>query len=149
MTVEAGLALTVEPVVVFNAVDGLHKYVPAPFAVSIADCPLQIVGDGDTMITGIGFTVTLICDVAVHPFKSPVTVYVIVEDGLAVTLAPVVALNAVEGLHAYVFAPLAVSVADCPVQIVGHDETESVGVGLTVTVTCAVAVHPLMSPVTV
>ncbi len=37
-----------------------------------------------------------------HPFRSPVTVYVVGEDGLAVTLAPVVELNAVDGLHEYV-----------------------------------------------
>jgi hypothetical protein len=42
-----------------------------------------------------------------------------------------------------------VSVADCPIQIVWVGETESTGNGLTVTVTCAVAVHPFAFPVTV
>ena len=72
-----------------------------------------------------------------------------VEFGLAVTEEPVVALNAVEGLHVYELAPLAVRVVDCPSQIVA-EETVMTGSGFTVTVTCAVAEHPLASvPVTV
>ena len=71
------------------------------------------------------------------------------EDGLAITLGPVVIFNAVEGLHEYVLAPLAVSVVFCPVQMVMSGETVTTGIGFIVTVTCAVAVHPLASPVTV
>ena len=71
----------------------------APFAVSVVDCPLQIVTAGETVTTGSGFTVTVICAVAVHPFKSPVTVYVVVEAGVARTLAPVDELNVDDGLH--------------------------------------------------
>ena len=67
--------------------------------VSIVDCPLQIVCDGETASTGKGLTVRVTCDVAVHPLMSPVTVYVVVEEGLAVTLAAVVELNAIEGVH--------------------------------------------------
>jgi hypothetical protein len=48
-----------------------------------------------------------------------------------------------------VFDPLAKSVADCPEQIGAGVETFTTGTGLTVTVTCAVAVHPLDVPVTV
>jgi hypothetical protein len=44
----------------------------------------------------------------------PVTVYVVVETGVAVTLAPVVALRPAEGLHEYVVAPLAVRLAPTP-----------------------------------
>jgi hypothetical protein len=94
-------------------------------------------------------TVTVTCAVTVHPKASPVTVYVIVEDGLAVTLAPVVELRFVAGDHVYVLAPLAVSVALCPMQMVGFGVTVTTGIGFTVTVTCAVAVHPRTSPVTV
>jgi hypothetical protein len=43
---------------------------------------------------------------------TPVTVYVVVVVGVAVTEAPVVALKPVAGVHVYVFAPVAVSVAD-------------------------------------
>ena len=71
-----------------------------------------------------------------------------VEDGLAVTDEPVVALNAVDGLQVYVFAPVAASVVLCPTQIV-TGATVMVGWLAIVTVTCAVAVHPLASPVTV
>ena len=54
-----------------------------------------------------------------HPFTSvPVTVYVVVEVGLAVTVEPVVELSPVAGDQMYVTAPLAVSVAVCcPTQI--------------------------------
>ena len=72
----------------------------------------------------------------------------VVAFGFAVTDEPVVALSAVEGLHVYVLAPLAVSVALCPAQIVAG-ETLITGWLAIVTVTCAVAVHPLASPVTV
>ena len=65
---------------------------------------------GDTLMTGWLAIVTVTCAVAVHPKASPVTVEVVVEEGLAVTLGPVVVLSEVDGLHEYVFAPLAVSV---------------------------------------
>jgi hypothetical protein len=53
----------------------------------------------------------------VHPFKSPTTVYVVVVVGFAVTEVPVELLSVAAGLQIYVFAPVAVSVADCPAQI--------------------------------
>ena len=62
-----------------------------------------------------------------------------VEDGLATTVAPVVVLRDVAGLQAYVFAPLAVSVVFCPVQMVMLGETATTGMGFTVTVICAEA----------
>mgnify|MGYP006957740211 CR=1 FL=1 len=84
-----------------------------------------------------------------HPDKFPITVYVVVEEGVAVTLAAVDELNEEEGLHKYVFAPVALRVVDCPLQILSSGETEITGYGLTVIVTCAVAVHPSKSPMTV
>ena len=72
----------------------------APFAVSVADCPVQIAAGGVTVTTGNGFTVTVTCAVAEHPLASaPVTVYVVVEDGLAVTGEPVEALRSVVGVQ--------------------------------------------------
>ena len=69
---------------------------------------------------------------------------------MAVTLEPVLALRFVEGVQVYVLAPLAVSVTDCPVQTAAGVFTVATGRGLMVTVTCAVAEHPLASvPVTV
>jgi hypothetical protein len=60
-------------------------------------------------------------------------VYVVVEDGLAETEVPVELLNVAVGLQLYVFAPLAVSVVDCPLQMV-EGATLITGSGLTVTV---------------
>jgi hypothetical protein len=75
--------------------------------------------------------------VAVHPLVVPVTVYVVVTVGFAVTVAPVVEDNPVEGLHVYVVAPLAVSIVLPPVQIVAEDGvTTTTGTGFTVAVTC-------------
>jgi len=48
----------------------------------------------------------------------PVTIYVELEEGLALTEVPVVADNPVDGLQAYVLPPLAVSATDCPLQSV-------------------------------
>ena len=65
-------------------------------------------------MTGSGFTFTVTCVDAVQPLLSvPVTVYVEVEEGFAVTVEPVVALSPVAGDQMYVVAPLAVSVAVC------------------------------------
>ena len=83
-----------------------------------------------------------------HPFKSPTTVYVVVEVGFAFTEVPVELLSVEAGLQMYVFAPLAVSVADCPLQIVAG-ATVMFGWLAMVTVTCDVAVQPREFPVTV
>ena len=83
-----------------------------------------------------------------HPFRSPTTVYVVVIVGLALTEVPVELLSVAAGLQMYVFAPLAVSVADCPLQIVAG-ATVMFGWLDMVTVTCAVAVQPNEFPVTV
>lgn len=106
------MAVTEEPVAALNPVEGDHEYVFAPFAVSVVFCPVHKVMFGETVTTGTGFTVTVTCAVAVQPRASPVTVYVVVDTGFAVTLEPVAELNPVAGLQVYVFAPLAVSVAD-------------------------------------
>src|SRR5258706_16246232 len=100
---------------------------------------------------GCGFSLIVSCVEAVHPLLSvPVTVYVVVDDELAVTGEPVDALRFVDGVQLYLCAPPAVSVADCPLQIAGGGVTVTTGSGLTVTVTCVEAVHPLLSvPVTV
>ena len=57
-------------------------------------------GGGVTVTTGSGFTVTVTWVVAVEPLLSvPVTVYVVVEEGFAVTLEPVVELRFVDGVQ--------------------------------------------------
>jgi hypothetical protein len=148
VVVDAGLAVTLVPVVALSPVAGDHAYVLAPFAVSVADCPAQIADGVFTVTTGSGLTVTVTCPVAEHPLEVPVTVYVVVVVGFAVTGEPVDALSPVEGVHEYVVAPVAVSVVDCPLQIEMLGETVSI-IPFTVTVTCADAVHPFIVPVTV
>jgi hypothetical protein len=77
----------------------VQAYVVAPLAVSVAVWPGQIVGEL-TAVTGTGLTVTVTVVVAVHPAAEvPVTVYVVVAGGLAVTEAPVVVLSPVAGDH--------------------------------------------------
>jgi len=72
----------------------------APLAVKVAGDPAHMLGEF-TVIVGFGFTVTVDVVVPVQPAAEvPVIVYVVVAAGLAVTLAPVVALKPVEGLHA-------------------------------------------------
>ena len=50
-------------------------------------------------MTGWLAIVTVTCAVDVQPKASPVTVYVVVADGVAVTLEPVDALSVADGLH--------------------------------------------------
>ena len=87
-----------------------------------------------------------------QPLKSvTITVYVVLAVGVAVTVEPVVALNPVEGLQAYVVPPAAVSVELPPRQTdAGEAVAVAMGLELTVTVTVAVFVHPFaFVPITV
>ena len=95
------MALTVAQVVQLNPVAGVHTYVFAPLAVMLTFPPGQIAGaDGVTVIVGLGFTVTVTVAVFVHPLTAvPVTVYVVVTVGDAVTVAHVVQLRPVAGVH--------------------------------------------------
>jgi hypothetical protein len=88
--------------------------------------------------------------VAVQPAALvPVTVKVVVAPAVKVGLAPVEALNPVDGFHVYVAAPEAV-METVPVEQTEGLETLTVGFGLTVTVPVAVAVQPAaLVPVTV
>ena len=55
-------------------------------------------GVADTDMVGVGLTVMLtVCGALVQPAVVPVTVYVILEVGVAVTGEPVVALKSVLG----------------------------------------------------
>ena len=121
---DAGLAVTVAPVVALKPVAGLHVYVPpapAPDPVRLTELPLQnVVGpEGFIVIVGGGVTVTTMLAVAGKqaPTAVPVTVYVVVDGGLATTEAPVVALNPVAGDHVNVVAvPEAFNVTLPPAQ---------------------------------
>ena len=64
--------------------------------------PIQILADeGETVIVFTEFTVTMDDCLLVQPFEAvPVTVYVMLVLGFAVTFAPVVVFNPVDGVHA-------------------------------------------------
>jgi hypothetical protein len=61
------MAITVEPMDELKPMAGLHVYVFAPLAVSVAESPLQMVIEGESARTGRGKTVIVTCDVALHP----------------------------------------------------------------------------------
>ena len=121
----------------------------APLAVNSELAPEHIaagLADADTV--GNGFTVTLTVAVPVHPaVLVPVTVYVVVELGVTVLLAPLPRLCD----QLYVLAPAAVNTEFAPLHIdAGLAVAVTVGNGLTVTLTVAVPVHPAaLVPVTV
>jgi len=113
---------------------------PEPaFALKVTDEPVQIVVALAVIVAlGALTTVTVTWSVFTHPFASvPVTVYVVVAVGFAVTAAVFVALKPVEGDHAYVDAPVAVKLALEPLQIVASTPALTVGRALTVTVVTA------------
>ena len=73
--VEGGNAWTNEPVVLLSPMAGLHIYVLAPDAVKVVGILSHIAVLGEMVRTGSGFTVTVVCAEAEHPFASvPVTV---------------------------------------------------------------------------
>jgi hypothetical protein len=97
--VDAGCATTEDPVVALRLVAGLHVYADAPDAVSVTLSPGHMAGEaGLTTTAGSGFTVTVTWAVSWQFCAlETVTVYVWVEDGFALTAAPVVALRPVAG----------------------------------------------------
>lgn len=68
----------------------LQVYEGAPPAVKVLVCPEQIVaGDAAALTVGVGLTVTTKLVVSAHPPLSPISVYVVVVDGLALIELPV------------------------------------------------------------
>jgi hypothetical protein len=63
--VTVGLAVTTEPVEALKVPAGAHVYEFAPFAVKVAEAPLQMVGEF-TVTVGVGLTVTVVTAVAVQ-----------------------------------------------------------------------------------
>lgn len=144
VVVAEGVTVTLVPV----RLPGCQVQLGDPVAVSVDGVPEHTVaGDAVALITGTGSTVTVTVAVLVHPVGVvPVTVYVVVADGVTVTLVPV----RLPGCHVHPVMPVAVSVDDAPAQMVAGD-AEAVAAGeLTVTVTVAVPVQPVaVVPVTV
>ena len=88
-----------------NPTGNVHTYVPAPLAVNVVVFgePLKFCEHNvfvPTILT-VGKPITLTCTVAkcVQVFCEPSTEYVVVTVGLAVVLAVLVVVNAVEGVH--------------------------------------------------
>ena len=134
-----------------NPLAGLHKYVPPPPAVKIVEPPLQIVTFALVVAVGTVFTVITTDDVAVHPLTFvTVTVYVVVELGVATGVAEVALLKEPDGNQEYDTPPLAPNVVEEPLQILAADPALAIGKELTVTITVLVEVQPFTSvPTTV
>ena len=101
-------------------------------------------GFADALTVGGTFTITVTVADALHPAALvPITVYVVVVVGLAVTVAPVVALNPVAGDQPYVIPPEAVNETPVlPKQIDGADgDTAIVGFAFTVMAYCGVVAN--------
>lgn len=93
-----------------------------------------VVSAGPTFSTGKGFTVTTAVSAFAHPLMSvPVTIYVAVLVGLALTVEPEVPLKPAAGDQAYVLAPAAFKLVAEPLQMLA-ELTEMEGSGFMVTV---------------
>lgn len=123
----------------------------APLATSVAPTPEHTAAE-DGLIVKVGVAVTVIIDesIAEQLPLVPVTVYVVVTAGEAVTIAPVVELRPVNGLHEYVVAPLAVRLTLLPEHIDdAGGAMVTVGVLPTVITIESILVHFPVLPVTV
>lgn len=121
---------------------GIQVYVAAPLPVSVVVLPAQMVPLEIVAVTfGVAFTVMTCVAVFEQPAETvPVTVYVVVVVGETVTEVPL----SDPGIHVYVVAPLPVSVAELPEQIVAPvEEIDTVGCAPTVMATVLVPVQPL------
>ena len=97
-----GVATTIAPVAGTNPVDGVQVYDVAPLAVIVTDWPGQSVlgPESEIVILGLELTVIVIGAELEQPAAVvPVTVYVVVPGGVAVTTAPVAGTRPVTGNH--------------------------------------------------
>ncbi len=144
MVVVVGVTTTLVPV----KFPGFHVYDAAPVPVSVELDPAQmLVGEDVAVTVGLVLTFKFTVAVPIHPnVFVPVTEYVDVTVGVTTIVEPVKA----PGFHVYVEPPVAVKVAEVPLQIsVGLIVAEIVGLGLTVKVTVCVLVHPrVVVPIT-
>ena len=123
----------------------VQVYVVAPPPFSVTDSPWQTVVALAVVVTaGTGLTVIVLVAVAEQPAVVPVTVYVVVAEGMNET--PFVT----PPVQVYEAAPPPFSVTDCPWQtVVALAVLVTVGTGLTVINRVAVAEQPAAVPVTV
>ena len=80
---------------------------------------------------------------------APVTVYVVVMVGVAVTVDKDVELKLPPGFHVYVLPPDTVNVLEPPKHIADDGDTVNEGALTTLTVTTALVVQVLLAPITV
>ena len=108
------MAITTLPVVALKPVVGDHEYVGLLLdAVKVVEFPTQML-ELFTLNTGKVFTVTTTDAVEEQLLEVPVTTYVVVFTGLAITMVNVVELNPVDGVQLYELAPLTFSIAESP-----------------------------------
>ena len=93
---DPGLAVTLDPVLKFKLEEGTQLKIVAPEAVSVVELPIQIVAL-DVEMVGMGFTTTVTGEELLQPNCVPVTVYVVVEAGVAVTNCPELAFKVAAG----------------------------------------------------
>ena len=100
VVVAVGFAVTVVPVVAERPADGLQEKLLAPEAVSVVLPPAQIALVPVTSTTGVPFTATVTVAESIHPAALvPVTLYVVVAEGVDTGLAHVAQLSVAEGLQ--------------------------------------------------
>ena len=145
VVVMVGEATTLLPVDKLKLLLGLHVYELAPEAVNVADCPEQIVLEGDTtnVLGLVTFTVITALAVLVDEQEATLdnTVYVVVIVGDAITLLPVEELKDDEGLQVYVEPPETVNVEEDPKQIVLLGEIDKLEVELVTKEKLSTCVH--------
>ena len=146
---EPGPAVTLVPVLLLSPVFGDQSKVAAPAAVRINVWPWQTADAGDTNNVGMGLTVTVVTILFPQPPLIPVIVYVVVADGLAVIIVPVLALNAIFGDQLKSVAPETVKVADCPLQITAAEDIDKVGLAFTFKLVIMALLQLSIVPITV
>lgn len=101
----------------------------------------------EAVTVGVGVTVTVtVWAGLVQPAVVPVTVYVVVEPGVTLTVD---VFTPMPGDQLYVVAPLADITVEFPEHIVVDPDAVIVGEGFTVTtIVCCALVQPLVVPVT-
>lgn len=118
----------------FNPVEGDHEYVKLPELlpdnVTLLPRYIDTLDEGKTLIGGGLITVTVTdneADEFIHPIEFvPVTVYVVVDAGLANTDEPDVMFKPIDGDQIKFSAPLTVRLAEPPKHIVASGDSVKV-----------------------
>ena len=87
------------PIVALRPLAGLHEYEVAPEAVNVVVLPLHMLVLDSAVTVGVRVTLTVTAAELVQVPTPPVTVYVVVPEGEAITWLPDVVLSPVAGLQ--------------------------------------------------